>query len=106
MTIKFKAKLKAGIKYDGMAGVYVTYAPSLGIYSQGTSVIQAKRALEDAVSSFLLVAHKHGVLDRLLKSTDLCEEEEYIKIQEQILEEKAFDDMFDFPAFLYCVAAV
>ena len=104
MTIKFTARLKAGIKHDRDAEVYVTYAPSLGLYSQGTNIIQAKRALEDAVSSFLIVAHRNNVLDTLLKNVDLCkEEEEFIKV-EKILEEKKFDDIFEFPAAIYCAA--
>jgi hypothetical protein len=105
MTIKFTAQLKAGLKYDSEAGVYVTYAPSLGIYSQGETQSQAKAALEDAVGSFLIVAHKNGVLDKLLKSADLCpEEDEFIKVEGKILKEKLFDDIFDFPAAIYCAA--
>lgn len=105
MTITFKAKLKAGIKYDDVAKVYVTYAPSLGIYSQGVNKIQAKVALEDAVASFISVAHQNGVLDKILKSVELCKEEE-ITIEEKILENKSFQDIFEFPASIYCAATV
>jgi hypothetical protein len=104
MTIKFKAKLKAGIKYDDIAKVYVTYSPSLGIYSQGINKIQAKLALEDAVASFISVAHKNGVLDKILKSVELCNEEEITVQEEKILENKLFQDIFEFPASIYCAA--
>jgi hypothetical protein len=99
MGITFKAKLKAGIKYDKHANVYVTFTPALGIYSQGESAQQAKRALEDAVKSFLFVSYKKGVLAKLIKSADFCEKE-YIRIQETILKENSYRKIFEVPASL------
>ncbi len=111
MNIIFEAKLKAGIKYDKDVEVYVTYAPALRVYSQGETAIQAKSALKDAVQSFLIVAYSNGVLEKCLKNvgfaiiadprSTLCESEEYISFkEEEILEEKQFDDIFEIPASL------
>ncbi len=100
MTIEFKARLKAGMFYDKNAGVYVTYAPALGIYSQGETKREAKAALKDAVESFLLVSHKKGILSELLRSADFCDGEEYVSVDENILKERKFMDIFSIPACL------
>ena len=111
MNINFEAKLKAGIKYDKDVEVYVTYVPALRLYSQGETVIQAKSALKDAIQSFLIVAYSNGVLEKCLKNvgfsivadprSTLCESEEYISFEEEeILEEKKFEDIFEIPASL------
>jgi len=111
MKITFKVKLKAGIKHDKNVDVYVTYAPALRLYSQGETVNQAKSALKDAVQSFLIVAYTNGVLVKCLKNlgfsivadsqSTLCESEEFLSDQEEeILEEKKFEDIFEIPASL------
>lgn len=111
MKITFEAKLKAGIKYDKEAKVYITYTPALRLYSQGETMIQAKSAIEDAIQSFLIVAYEKGVLEKCLKNVgfsvdahpqgNLSKSEEYISIKEEtILEEKKFDDIFEIPASL------
>ena len=106
MTIIFKARLKAGIKYDEDAKVYITYSPALGIYSQGENAIQAKLALEDAVESFFSVAYKKGVLERLLKNVEFSSKDEFVSVEEKILEKNHFQDIFDFRAYLPLVASV
>ena len=105
MTIEFKAKLKAGMFYDKNAEVYVTYAPALGIYSQGETKKEAKAALTDAVESFLVVSYRKGVLAESLKSADFCDGEEYVNIEEKILKKQKFQDIFNVPACLSLVAA-
>jgi hypothetical protein len=97
MTLSFEVRLKGGIKYDDTAKVWVTYAPDLKLYSQGETEIQAKIALEDAVRSFICVAHRNGVLEKCLKTVGFSDnKEEYINIKEEkILEENNFKDIFD-----------
>ncbi len=112
VIIRFKANLKAGIKYDEQAKVHVTYAPALQLYSQGTTPLEAKVALADAVQMFLNVAYDRGILEKVLqltgftrstgKSTPRTEaEEEYIEVIEQeVLQKNNFQDIFDVPASL------
>ncbi len=111
VKITVNAKLKAGIKFDEEANVYVGYTPALGVYSQAKNEERAKLALEDAVHSFLLVAHKNGLLEKCLRNTgfvaapgslkELKGAEQYIAITEEtILEEKQFKNIFDIPASL------
>jgi predicted RNase H-like HicB family nuclease len=110
MRINIEARFKAGIKFDEEAKVHVTFAPALGIYSQGETVIQAKAALEDAVRSFLCVAYNNRVLDECLQMSGFSVESpgcgsavagpgEYVRISDdRVLEDEKFVDMFDFPA--------
>lgn len=111
MKITFKARLKAGIKYDKEAEVYIAYTPALRLYSQGETPRQAKMAIKDAVGSFLIVSYTRGVLEKCLKSAGfsaedhtkagLSADEEYIRIKEEaILKENKFKDIFDVPASL------
>lgn len=103
MTIKFEGKLKAGIRFDEEVNAYITYAPAVDIYSQGESVIDAKTALEDAVTSFLHVAYKMGVLSRQLEKVE-CAPGEYINVDdtddEVILKKRSFSEIFEVPAAL------
>ncbi len=113
MRITFEAKLKAGIKHDKDANVYVTYVPALKLYSQGETELQAKTALNDAVASFLLVAYENKLLEKCLhivgfknsegeeKSEQKEDQEDYINItEEMILEKNNFEDVFEVPAYL------
>ena len=94
-----------GIKFDKEAGVFVTWAPSLQVLSQGTSKTEAKRALTDAVGLLLTTAYDMDILETLLKgaglrpappSASIAELQEYVTIQEDILEKEDFDP-FELP---------
>lgn len=108
--VKFEAKLKAGIKWDEDAKVYVTFAPALGLYSQGANKIQAKAALDDAVNSFLIVAYKKNVLNSILNANgcvrdirpidELRSSDEQYIVVERILEQQAYEDVFEVRAEL------
>lgn len=111
ILVKFEAKLKAGIKWDEEAKVFVTFAPALGLYSQGTTKLQAKTALNDAVNSFLEVAYEKNVLNALLHACGCVEHgghlddlrrsgDEYVMIEEQVLERQQYEDMFEVNAQL------
>ncbi len=97
--ITFNAQLCAGIKWDKEAGVFVTWAPSLQLFSQGKSRTEAKRALTDAVGLLLTTAYDMDILETVLKgaglqpaspSTSIADLDEYISVQEEILEQKEF----------------
>ena len=105
MTITIKAQLIAGIKHDENANVFVTYVPALGIYSQGENMIQAKLALNDAVESFFRVSHDKGVLHTLLESANFFTKSEYVTVEEKILEENNFQDIFPISTHVPLVAA-
>ncbi len=113
VRITFRASLKAGLKYDKRAKVYVSYAPGLEIYSQGKSKARAKRALESAITLFLTVAYQKGVLGDMLKTAGFSQghgelalksEQDYIHVleerMEEILEQKNFPNIFDIPTLL------
>lgn len=106
--IKLDVRLRAGIKYDEDAEVFVTYAPALQISSQGESKITAKEALIDAVQMLLTTAYEKGVLDKMLHGAGLFSisdrarmEEirisggEYVSLEAVELEQKHFEDIFD-----------
>jgi hypothetical protein len=48
-----KAGLKAGVRYDEQAKMFIGYSPALHIYSQATTEDRARRALEGAISLFV-----------------------------------------------------
>lgn len=109
--VKFEAKLKAGIKWDEEVNAFVSFAPALGLYSQGTSKSQAKDALQDAVNSFLIVAYEKNVLQSILHACGGTEDDrhiddvrasgdEYVVIEEQVLEKENYLDLFEVQAEL------
>jgi hypothetical protein len=104
-----RASLKAGVRYDERAKVYVGYAPALNIYSQATTVERARRALENAIALFLSVASDGrrfaAVLatagfagDSRKRSTDYGGDRIH-NVEEEILEQQHFHCVFDVPAF-------
>lgn len=108
-TITIETRLKAGLKFDKEANIFVAHTPTLDIFSQGETIDRAKLALEDAVKSFLMVAHKNDLLTKCLETTKFMPSknlgkpgkgaEEYILISErEILEETNYGDIFDIPA--------
>ena len=117
LQIRFAAKLKAGIKFDSEAKVYLTYAPALQLYSQGETKIVAKTALSDAIQLFLVAAYEKGVLEQYLKQAGFrpdgrqvdalrSGEDQFINIvEEQALEDQAFEDVFEVPASLQLVTS-
>ena len=97
--ITFNTQLCAGIKWDEQARVYVTWAPSLQVLSQGKSKTEAKRALTDAVGLLLTTAYDMDILETVLKgaglqpaspATSIADLEEYVSVQEEILEQEEF----------------
>ncbi len=105
MAVSFEAKLKAGFKWDDEAGVFVTYAPALQVFSQGKTKTQAKRALNDAVALLLTTAYELNMLEKVFKGaglapipddTSVSQLDEYISVQEEVLEEQEYNDFFDF----------
>ena len=98
-----RATLKAGVRYDERAKVYVGYAPSLNIYSQATSEEHAKRALESAITLFLSVACNGRGFARVLATAGLtkdprkngADDDRIHALEEEILEQQHFDCIFD-----------
>jgi hypothetical protein len=100
-----RATLKAGVKYDERAKVYVGYAPSLNIYSQATSEEYARRALESAITLFLSVACNGRGFASVLATAGLTkapwkngadhEDDRLHATEEAILEQQHFDCIFD-----------
>lgn len=110
IQVTFMAHLKAGIKRDEEAKVWVTYVPALQLYSQGTTRARAKRAIHSAVSLFLTTAYEYGVWDKALRNVGLAPvpagqapdtDSEFVGFhEEEALEQAHFGEVFDVPAVL------
>jgi predicted RNase H-like HicB family nuclease len=55
------------VRWDEAAGVYVSYAPALDIYSQGETPEHATRAIEGAMRMYLITALEEEKIGRVLK---------------------------------------
>ena len=58
MNTNFKVEMKAKIEFDSEVKMYVACVPALGIWSQEETLPKAKKAIKDAVESYLVVAHE------------------------------------------------
>ena len=105
-----RATLKAGVRYDERAKMYVGYAPSLNIYSQATTEKHARRALESAITLFLAAASNGRGFATILATAGLTrdhrktrayqESDRIHAVEEEILEQRHFRHIFDVPASL------
>ncbi|HEV8641382.1 MAG TPA: hypothetical protein VGV13_09830 [Methylomirabilota bacterium] len=110
IQVTFMARLKAGMKFDEQAKVWITYVPALQLYSQGSTKARAKRAIASAVRLFLTTAYEHGVWDKALRNVGLAPtgasqmpgpDSEFVGFfEEEILEKASFPEVFDVPAVL------
>lgn len=67
MQIRIEARLNVTVRRDQAAGVYVSYAPALDIYSQGETSEHAIRAIEGAMRMYLITALEEDKIGRVLK---------------------------------------
>ena len=67
MQIRIEAQLNVRVRWDGAAGVYVSYAPALDIYSQGKTPDDAICAIEGAMRMYLITALEEDKIGRVLK---------------------------------------
>ena len=68
--VRLQAGLRAGVRRDDIASIFVGHAPSLDLYSQGRSEGEALHAIENAVRLYFVTAHGRGFLDRVLSRFD------------------------------------
>lgn len=91
MGIRVEARLRVGLKWDGGAGVYISYAPALDLYSQAETEEGAMKAMESAITLYLRTAYDQDILGRVLKRYRFAPspqptptaDEEYIRILEE-----------------------
>jgi predicted RNase H-like HicB family nuclease len=67
MQIRIEAQLNVRVRWDDAAGLYVSYAPALDIYSQGKTQDGAIRAIEGAMRMYLITALEEDKIGRVLK---------------------------------------
>ncbi len=67
MQIRIEAQLNVRVHRDEAAGVYVSYAPALDIYSQGKTHEDAIRAIEGAMRMYLVTALEEDKIGGVLK---------------------------------------
>lgn len=65
--VRLMVALKAQIKFDQAANVYVSYCPELDIHSQGTSVDDSKKALSNTINTYFRTAFETKSIDTVLK---------------------------------------
>lgn len=106
MTLQITARVRGAVRKDDEAGVFVSFCPTLNIYSQATDKECAKAALEGAVMLFLTTCIERGMLDKALKQYGFNEVSkaeatspkhlagEYIAIEK-------YDDQFEFDVPVY-----
>jgi predicted RNase H-like HicB family nuclease len=66
-TVKFTIQMNCGVRPDDDTGLFVSYCPTLDIYSQGGSEDEAIEAIKSAVALRLSTALGHGRLEKLLR---------------------------------------
>ena len=64
--VHLEAHLGAGVRRDDIASVFVSHAPALDVFSQGSTEREALHAIESAVRLYFATAHDHGFLHRIL----------------------------------------
>jgi predicted RNase H-like HicB family nuclease len=106
MTLQITTRVRGAIRKDEQTGVFVSFCPTLKIYSQGTDEERAKSALESAVKLFLTTCIQRGQLDQALQQHGFSEVTkaeaqspkhlagEYIAIEQ-------YDDQFEFDVPVY-----
>ncbi len=112
-SIRFNltAHMRAGLKYDDTAKVWVGYAPALKVYSQAKTKARARKAIASAVSLFLKVAYTKGVLERVLQEAGfvpiaegagrLRNMDRVRIVEEKILKQENFKERFNIPATIH-----
>jgi hypothetical protein len=106
MALKITARVRGATRKDEQTGVYVSYCPTLRLYSQGTDESRARAALESAVKLFLGTCLKYGMMDQALKQRGFSEvsESESTSPRQQIEEYVAIEkyaEAFEFDVPLY-----
>jgi hypothetical protein len=66
-AVRLGARLLIFVGKDERAQLYVSHIPALDVCSQGRTEYEAVLALEQAIRSYLVVAHARGLLERMLR---------------------------------------
>jgi len=66
MKLEIAIKLKAAVRYDEEAGVWVSWCPALDVYSQGTSRQRAQEAVEEALVMYVRYCFQKKKLGKVL----------------------------------------
>lgn len=104
--------LQGAIREDRQTRSFVSYCPTLDLYSAGRTRIEAKKALTGAVVSYVRLCYERGILGNILRdkgflaapssTVDRAAGEQFITVQENASE---YDDVFDFDVPLHLLAA-
>ena len=66
MQLEIDIKLRAAVKFDSDAEVWVSWCPALDVYSQGTSRSRAELALKEALTMYVRYCFQERILDKVL----------------------------------------
>ena len=111
MKLTITARVLGAIRRDAEANVFVSFCPSLHLYSQGRTKGEAKAALESAVGLFLSVCYDRGILDQALQKRGFAEASRLgissssDWADECITIKKEFPEAFEFEVPLHLIAS-
>jgi len=68
MKLEMDIKLRAAVRYDDEAAVWVSWCPALDVYSQGTSRVRAQAAIEEALVMYVRFCYQKKILGQVLSN--------------------------------------
>ena len=110
--IEVRFSLQGTIREDRQTTSFVSYCPTLDIYSAGRTRVDAKKALSEAVVTYVRLCYERGILGRILKekgfyaTPDVAAvpaKGQYITVEEHE-HANEYDDVFDFDVPLHLIA--
>lgn len=83
--IEVSYRLPALYRHDVEKGIYVSWCPALGLFSQGTTQSGAKKALSAVVTAYIRACYKRNILDRELQRRGV------ITVEPGVIKQSGFD---------------
>ena len=84
MLVRFEFQLPVNIYQDKDTGIWVSHAPDLELYSQGTSQEEARRAIGSAVDLYIKDCARKGIILKVLGEAGISPVEEYPEVLESV----------------------
>lgn len=98
MQLEIQIKLRAAVKFDSGAGVWVSWCPALDVYSQGTDRHRAQHAIEEALVMYVRCCYQQQLLEKVLAergftaSKDSVDSTDSDKVFDEFIQVREVDD--------------
>ena len=111
--IDVRYRLQGAIREDPETQCFVSHCSTLDIYSAGRTRMDAKKALTDAVVTYVRACYERGILDSILKGKGFDPVSEvsdpsdalFVAVEEHASDHASeYDDVFDFDIPLHLAA--